>query len=285
MQSVLEWLRAHLWGAFLLHQLLLFAVAITVLTSIRRLTGRTIHLGQDPIGLPDGVALALLSVVVIFLTNWYYRLLKGPDAPSLGIAFSVRRFFDLVAGLIIGLVFFAAPMLISVWRGSAYVSDTIGSHFDTTSMIAVLSSAVVMLLLQSAMEETTHRAFPMRIWEHRSLLFRLLIPALFFVAIHLISETFEIERVIILLIAGIVQGLAYILTGNIWLTTGLHWGANVAGFSMSGLWHAGAVVNVFGPPAVPVWGMGLVMLVLLTFIYLIKVHRAKLNSNLPPATV
>lgn len=270
MQAFLEWLKGHTWAAFLLHQALLFVLAFGILTSVRRLTGRSIHSGQDPIGLTDGVALGLLSIVVIFLTNWFYRLLRGPDAPSLGLAFSLRRFFDLAGGFVIGLLFFSASLWISLWRGTASVTTTIGSHFDTGSIIVVLSVAVLMLLLQAAMEETTSRAFPMRIWEHRSLAFRLLVPAVFFVSIHLISETFNIERVVVLLIASIVHGLAYALTGNIWLTTGLHWGANVAGFSMSGLWHAGAVANVAGPPAFPVWGAGLVMMFVLAALYAVK---------------
>ena len=278
MQTLLDWLRHHLWVAFLLHQLFIIGVAISFLTIVRRLTGKTIHLGQDPIGFPDGIALVILSVAVIFLTNWYYRLVKGPDAQSLGIGFSIRRSLDLVGGFIVGGVVFAAPFLISLWRGTASITDSIGSHFDPVSIVGIVSAAVLILFLQAATEETTNRAFPMRIWEHRSLAFRLLIPSLFFVLIHFVSETFDTQRAAVLFIAGIVHGLAYFLTGNIWLTTGLHWGANVASFSMSGIWHIGAVVNVSGPPAAPVWSTGLLMMVLLALILLIKNRMASTTS-------
>lgn len=270
MQTLLQWLRKHLFSAFLLHQLFILLGAVSFLTIVRRLTGKTIHLGQDPIGFPDGIALVVLSLAVIFLTNWYYRLLKGPDAPSLGIEISIRRFFELVGGFIAGAMFFAAPLLIALWQGTASVTDTIGSHFDAFSIVGILTLGFVMLFLQAAMEETANRAFPMRIWEHRSLIFKLLLPSLLFVILHLVSESFEPQRAATLLIAGIVQGLAYALTGNIWFPTGLHFGANVAGFSMSGLWHMGAVVNVAGPPAASVWTMGLLMLVLLVVTLLIK---------------
>ncbi len=283
MTTFLEWLRRNLWAAFLLHQLFVFAFAIAFLTSVRQLTGRDIHLGRDPIGLPVGVALTLLSVAVIFLTNRYYRLLKGPNDDELGIGFSVRRLLDLIGGLVVGFLFFSAPLWVSLWRGNAWITDHISAHFDTVSIIVFLSGSALLLLLQAAMEETVNRAFPMTIWQHRSLLFRLLIPSLFFVLIHLVSETFEPERAVILLIAGFVHGLAFALTRNIWLTTGLHWGANVSGFSMSGLWHAGAVVNVAGTPAFPIWVMGLAMMALLSLALLIRHQGTQAKPKQPSA--
>ena len=55
----------------------------------------------------------------------------------------------------------------------------------------------------------------MRLWERRSLWFRLLVPSVFFAVIHLADEQFSFERFSILLVAAVVQGLAYALTGNI----------------------------------------------------------------------
>ena len=78
------------------------------------------------------------------------------------------------------------------------------------------------------MEETANRAFPMRLWQHRSLLFRVLVPSIFFAAIHFAGEEVSFERSGVLLIAGITSSLAYALTGNIWLASGLHAGANIA---------------------------------------------------------
>ena len=63
-----------------------------------------------------------------------------------------------------------------------------------------------------------------------------------------------------LLLAGVVQSLAYALTDNIWLTLGVHAGANSAAFSVSGLWHAGAVVSLTGQPSVPNWAAVAIML-------------------------
>src|SRR5215216_4247441 len=109
MQTFLEWLKRYLWAVFLIHQLGIFALAFGFLFLVRKITGRNIHLGRDPIGLIDGAALIVLSVTVIYLTNLLYRWLKGENASPLGIALSPRRVLDLVVGLLIGFIFVIAP--------------------------------------------------------------------------------------------------------------------------------------------------------------------------------
>jgi membrane protease YdiL (CAAX protease family) len=54
-------------------------------------------------------------------------------------------------------------------------------------------------------------------------------------------------------VSGVVLSCAYLFTGNIWLATGLHTGINYARFSVSGLWHAGALVSLKGQLLVPLW--------------------------------
>ncbi|HSK74618.1 MAG TPA: CPBP family intramembrane glutamic endopeptidase [Pyrinomonadaceae bacterium] len=278
MQVILEWLKRHLWAAFLLHQSLLFLLAISFLSSIRRITGRTIHLGRDPIGFIDGAALIVLSLGVIFLTNWFYHLLKGKDAEPLGIGFSPRRLLDLTVGLIIGAAFVIAPWISAISRGTATIADRIDAHFDSFSVVRILAIAFFLLLLQAIMEETANRAFPLRLWEHRSLIFRLIVPSVFFALIHLADEQFGFERLAVLLMAGVIQSLAYLLTGNIWFTSGLHAGANIASFSITGLWHAGAIVSVAGQPAIPNFVTILIMLVLLSLAFVSKQRFIK-NEN------
>jgi len=282
MEALGKWFRRHLWAAFLAHQAGLFIVAIGFLWSVRRITGKSIHLGQDPIGLGDGAAASVLAIAVILLTNIYYRWVKGDDAPSLGIALTPRRSLELVIGLVIGWTFFLAPWASALWLGTASVHDRITSHFDSFSVARILAVSGFMLLLQAVMEETTSRAFPMRLWEHRSLAFRMVLPSLFFVAIHLVSEQFSLERAAVLFLAGIVQSFAYVLTGNIWFASGLHAGANIAGFSVTGLWHAGAVVALVGRPTIPQWAPGMIMMVLFGAIFLLqRTYRSKLPSGVP----
>jgi len=279
MEALGKWFRQHLWAAFLAHQAGLFIIAIGFLWSVRRITGRTIHLAKDPIGLGDGAAAVVLSIVVILLTRIFYRWIKGENAPSLGIALTPRRFLELVIGLLIGLAFVIAPWATALWLGTASIYDRITTHFDSFSVVRILAVSFFMLLLQAIMEETTSRAFPMRLWEHRSLAFRMIVPSIFFVAIHLVSEQFSLERTGVLFMAGILQSIAYALTGNIWLASGLHAGANIAGFSISGLWHAGAVVDLIGRPTIPYWAAGIIMLAVFSAVFVLqRMYREKRPS-------
>src|SRR5262249_46905387 len=129
----------------------------------------------------------------------------------------------------------------------------------------------------AVMEETANRAFPMRLWQERSLAFRFVVPSIFFIAIHLVNEQFSFERVGVLFMAGLLHGVAYALTGNIWLGSGVHMGANFANYSISGLWHAGAIVTIVGRPIIPNWVAVMIMLAVFgaTFVLLHR-HKAKL---------
>jgi membrane protease YdiL (CAAX protease family) len=270
MKAFLQLLKRHLWAAFFLHQLIIFALAVGFLTAVRNVTGRNIHLGREPIGLIDGIGLIALSVAVIYLTNLFYLWLRGKDAPSLGIAFSPRRFLDLIIGLSVGLTFAIIPWINALLQNTAVITDRIDYHFDKFSIARIFTVAFLLLFVQGVMEETANRAFPMRIWENRPLLFRLLIPAVFFALIHLAGEHFGFERFAVLIMAGIIQGIAYALTGNIWFASGLHTAANAASFSITGLWHAGAIVSVSGYSEIPNWSITLLFLILLSLTLILK---------------
>ncbi len=268
MKVVLNWLRKNLWAVFLFHQLAIFLSALGFLFAVRAIAGRNIHLGQDPVGWVDGVGLVILSAAVIAFTVWLYRWAKGADAPPLGIAFSFRRFVESLVGLVIGFGFIFLPWAITgaiaLGSGSAVITERVESSFGAFGIVA---AGFFLLFIQAITEETANRAFPIRLWQDRSLLFRVIVPSIFFVAVHLVSEPFSLERAAVLLMAGILQSFAYLITGNIWFGTGIHTGANYALFSISGLWHAGALVRLEGQPAFPNWLAVLIMMVAMGVLY------------------
>ncbi len=273
MDSIRKFLARRLWLAFLFHQLLVFALAFGFLNLVRSVSGRTIHGGREPVGLIDGIGLILLSFGVVWFTIFFYRRIKGEDAKPLGIEISFRRTVEFLVGLAIGFVFVIAPYLIAVYSETLHVSDRITEHFGNFQIAQILAVAFFLLVVQSVTEETANRAFPMRLWQHRSILFRILVPSVFFALIHLADENLSFERVAILFIGGVVQSLAYLLTGNIWFTSGIHTGANAAMFSVSGLWHAGAVAALVGQPAYSNW-LGVVsMLVFLGVLFVFKIRH------------
>lgn len=267
MNSIREFLARRLWLAFFLHQLLIFALAFGFLNLVRGLSGRTIHGGREAIGAIDGIGVVLLSAGVIVFTIFFYRWIKGEGAPTLRIGISLRRFGEFFAGLVIGSVFIISPYLIAFWSGKMTVFDRITAHFDNFQIFQIIAVAFFLLLLQGVMEETTNRAFPIRLWEHRPLFFRIIIPSVFFALIHLADEAPGFERIAVLVAAGITLSLAYLLTGNVWFAAGIHTGANAASFSVTGLWHAGAVVALAGESAFPNWLAGILMLVFMSVLF------------------
>lgn len=273
--SIGNFAKQHRWLVFLIHQGLIFLIAVVFLTSVRKLTRRSIHLGQDPIGLIDGAALVVLSIGVIFFTRILYHWVRGKNATPLGISLSLRRFVDLIVGLAIGFAFTLFPYVSAYVAGTATIRDRITAHFDHLTAARLIAIAFLLLLLQSAMEETANRAFPLRLWEDRPLWFRILMPSIFFAAIHLAGEGFRAERIGLLIIAGVIQSFAYLLTGNIWLAAGLHAGANLASFLPTGLWHAGAIVALVGHVPIPSWIMTAFMLLTLGTLFIISNARTR----------
>ncbi len=253
MRTLVRSLRRNPWAVFLAHQALLFATAAGFLYSVRRLTGRDVHLGREPLGAMGAAALVLLSAAVIVLTWALYKWVRAEGSRPLGIKPSRRRVAEMMVGAVVGFVLAAWPWLWALAVGRASVRDTIGAHFDEFDAARMVSVGVSLLFLSAFTEEVANRAFPMRLWQNRSLAFRVVVPSLFFAAVHFAGEPFGVERALTLFAAGVTQSLAYALTGDVWLAAGLHFGANYAGFSASGLWHAGAFAEVVARPVVPNW--------------------------------
>ena len=243
------------------------------------MTGRQIHGGQDPVGLIDGAAIIILSVAVVGFTFLLYRWLFGSTLP-LGIRVRARSALDFIVGLFTGFIFIIIPWLIALTTGRAIISDRIWSHYSGGLAAGISAFALLLLVSQSITEETANRAFPIRLWNEKSLLFRIFVPSLFFAALHLANEQFSLERFGILLMAGTLQSFAYLITGDIWLTSGVHFGANLASFSVSGLWHAGAIVSVAGQPAYPNW-VAVFSLMIATWVTYIFLRRYKAEQMKP----
>jgi hypothetical protein len=98
------------------------------------------------------------------------------------------------------------------------------------------------------------------VWAQRSLVFRMLVPSIFFAAQHLVDGRIGPINFTYLVTLRIILSAAYALTGNIWLGVGLHTGYFLSSVALSGLWHMGAVVAVSGRPLVPIWIVDVLLL-------------------------
>jgi Type II CAAX prenyl endopeptidase Rce1-like len=270
MKPFLQTLKRHRWAVFLIQQAIIFALGFAFLSLVRLLTGKTLHGGRDPLGLLDGAAFVLLLITTILITRALYYWVEGKDAPSLGLALSLRRLLFLLVGLLIGLALNSWAWIAGLASGTATIRDQIGFHFDSVSIIRVLSIGVFVSFANCVLEEITNRAFPMMLWRHTSLAFRMFVPSIFFAAQHLVDEPFNFVRFIYLVSLGVVLSAAYALTSNIWLGVGLHTGYLLASILLSGLWHMGAIVAVRGQPILPVWALDLLLstLAIAAFVWL-----------------
>ena len=68
----------------------------------------------------------------------------------------------------------------------------------------------------------------MRLWAHRPLWQRALLPSLAFALLHLADEPFRLDALVYRTVAGVSFSLAYALRGHVWLAAGLHTGLNFA---------------------------------------------------------
>lgn len=244
--AALAFLRRHDWLAFLLQQVLVFTLAIVLLQGARLLTGKSIHGGKDMMGPAEFVGMIALFSAMIGISVWMYRRVAGPEAPALGLVPGVRGLGHYLVGLALGLVATGWPLFVSLASGQMQVSETLFSRFEATGILGMLALGTVTLTANSIVEEATSRAVPFQLFRHRALLFRLLVPALLFAALHLADEPFRLGAFYSRTLAGIVFGLAYLLTRDIWFASGLHTGTNQVVLLASGKWHMGAIFLASG---------------------------------------
>jgi membrane protease YdiL (CAAX protease family) len=238
------------WLLFASQQALLFVSALAFLHLVRRLTGHTLHGMQDRIGPLEALAVLLLYAAHLLLTVAMYRRARRGAAQPLGIGLSLRRAVDFMVGMLLAFALCAWPWLIGLARGSARVTQSVWTLPTPIDGWQVCFWLMLGLIVNSIVEETTNRAFPMRLWSERSLWFRLIVPSLVFAALHLADEPFEAHAFATRTLAGVTLSLAYAATGNIWLAAGVHAGMNYSSLWHAGLWHAGSWVALAGRPLV-----------------------------------
>lgn len=231
----------------------MFAGGFIFLGLVRHFTGKTLHGGQDPLGWIEFCGYAIVVAFFVWGTHLLHRWVHRSNPIDLGLALSSKRLVEFMIGVMIGAVLNGWMWVLSLVIGTARITDKITYHYGPETVAGLVALGVVVALLNGLLEETTSRAFPARLFEDRSLPFRVTLLAVFFALQHLVDEPFRIGRLLYLAGFGGILTVAYIWRGNIWPPLGLHVGYLLASIVPGGRWHLGSVYDLTGQYAVPLW--------------------------------
>ena len=148
---------------------------------------------------------------------------------------SMKRLLpSLGGGFLLGIIYFGCVVGIMALLGSFRITE---AHFDASTLVFYLAY----FFLVAVFEEIVFRGVFFRLIDDRwNTLVALLISALAFGAMHLMNPGATLWSAFAIAIeAGLLLGVAYKCSGNLWLPIGIHWAWNfvqgpVLGFAVSG---------------------------------------------------
>lgn len=189
---------------------------------------------------------------------------------------SLKRFLSsLGGGFLLGVVYFGCVVGIMALLGAFRITE---AHFDAVVILQYLAY----FFLVAVFEELVFRGVLFRLIDDRwNTAVALIVSALVFGAVHLMNPGATLWSAFAIAIeAGLLLGVAYKSSGNLWLPIGIHWAWNfvqgpILGFAVSGSgvdhkvfstiltgsdWVTG---GIFGAEAsLPAVGMGLLMTII-----------------------
>ncbi len=182
------------------------------------------------------------------------RLLDRRSFASLGLALSPRTLLDLAAGIVITLVMMGMIFALE-WRLGWLTFQGFSWGFDPLQDVVfnVLLFLLIFCLVGWS-EELMSRGYHLQtLASGLTLTWGLVLSSAIFGALHLGNPHASWVSVLGIFLAGILLGYAFVRTGLLWLSIGLHVGWNffegvVFGFPVSGLslYHV-TLINVTGP--------------------------------------
>jgi membrane protease YdiL (CAAX protease family) len=257
-------------GIFGCQQAVIFAISAALIAGMRSLTGTDVRAGRSPIGLVSFLIIAGMFTAIILCTRWFYRFTVDRASRDTVLAPSGVNAMAFLIGTTIAFLLSGAPTLVALATGQMRIVKTIAGEFPPAMLLYVVPVGMVLLIYNSVMEEYASRAFPLALFQASSLVVRIALPALLFAAAHLAVEPFRLPAFYTRFVSGAVLGVAFLLTRNVWLASGVHTGMNLAVLAGSGRWYFGGLALVEGTTPGPEWittalwtvvlGLGLVWL-------------------------
>jgi uncharacterized protein len=284
------------WAYWVLVQLIfsLVVVAWLVVDS----GGRMASGGLDTLVVPDSPAVPLVSGIVgllaALLTVWLAgRFLDRRSFSEFGFRLGAGWWLDLVVGMVLGALLMTAVFLIELGLGWVEVTGSFETQGGAPFVISLLFPAAAFVCV-GVSEETVFRGYQLKnaaeglnyhsLGPRGAILLAWVLSSVFFAVLHAANPNATPISTLNIVLAGLMLGFGYVLTGELAIPIGLHITWNffqgaVYGFPVSGLGDFGATLlateqggpelwtgGSFGPegglliPAVMLLGMSLVAL-------------------------
>jgi membrane protease YdiL (CAAX protease family) len=293
------------WGLLMIFNLAVGVVAGTILVS----RGAAITDTETFLAALDHPLLRVVSGLISFgimaltlkvMGKWIdHRTVR-----DYGFHFSPRWWADFTFGLVLGAVLMTIVFSVELAAGWITVSGFMQSTRADTSFLGGLLASVVVVICVGFYEEMLSRGYQMRnmaeglnlrgIGPRGGLLLAYLVSSSIFGLLHMGNPSATLTSTINIIIAGLLLGLGFLLTGELAIPIGLHitWNffqGNVFGFPVSGLDFNASFINIrqggpelwtggaFGPEAGLIGLAAILLGMLLTVLWV----RARYGSAAP----
>ncbi len=284
------------WAYWVLVQLVFSLVVVTWL--LAGSGGRTSSGGLDTSALPGSPTLPLVSgvagLVVAILTVWLAgRFLDRRPFSEFGFRLGAGWWFDLLFGMVLGALLMTAVFLVELGLGWVEVTGSFETQGGAPFVISILFPAASFVCV-GVSEETVFRGYQLKnaaeglnypsLGPRGAILLAWVFSSVFFAVLHADNPNATPTSTLNIVLAGLMLGFGYVLSGELAIPIGLHITWNlfqgaVYGFPVSGLGSFGATLlateqggpelwtgGPFGPeggllvPAVMLLGMSLIAL-------------------------
>ena len=179
------------------------------------------------------LVIQFFGTIGTLLLIWLFtRFIDRKKMIDLGLSFQ-KRAKDIIYGLLAGFIMMGAGSLI------LYFSGNLTFNSITFNLIG-LAQSVLLFILVSINEEVFVRGYLLRnFMDSMNKYIALILSALIFMALHLMNPNVSLVGITNIFLAGLLLGIGYIFTKNLWFPLALHFSWNffqgpIFGFEVSG---------------------------------------------------
>ncbi len=218
-------------------RVLRFILPFLGISAIFQLLGSLV-VGIDPIDIDtektsfQDLIIVFFNMLGAFAALWIF-IVKADNGKFLNLGFQTKHFFkEFGSGFGIGVLALVAGFILLIGIDEIQFD---GVLFDPREIFI----STVLFLFVSIAEETVFRGYVLRnLLISFNKYVALIISAILFTALHLINPHINLIGAISLFCAGLLYGIAYIYTRNLWLPIAMHFSWNLfqtlMGFNVSG---------------------------------------------------